>query len=70
MRLNEFTFASIIKAGVGLRLWKRVDRFMVIFSRQDLIWISLWEVPLLICMLNVGFSRKYGMCLTICLNEM
>ena len=70
MGLNDFTFSSMIKEGVGLRLWKRVDRFMLVFSRRDLIWISLWEVPLLICMLNVGFLRKYGMCLSVFLNEM
>ena len=70
MRLNDFTFSSVIKAGVGLQLWKRVDRFMLVFSRRDLIWISLWEVPLLLCMLNASFSRKNGMCLTVCPNEM
>ena len=70
MRLNEFTFSSVIKEGVGLRLSKREYRFMLVFSRRDLIWISLWVVPLFICMLNVSFSSKHGMCLTVCLNEM
>ena len=70
MRLNEFTFSSVIKEGVGLRLSKREYRFMLVFSRRDLIWISLWVVPLLICMLNGDFLRKHVMCLTVCLNEM
>jgi len=65
---NHFTFASVLPACASLASLEQGMEIHQQINRGGF-QSNVFEISALVCMKNVGVSRRYGNCLTKCINE-